>query len=182
MNTVPAARISVTVVARLAADVVVLNTGFDPQTVGESLAQQVDDYVRRERLSYYPALDFFRGRADAVDPALLTLLDELAGFGSGYAHHELRRRPRPAFAAVQVTQLSVQAYALPRARLRQPDRLAILARHYAPDTLRAELLLSLSRHGRDAAAVQAGLEAVERSMAAAFAAFSIVAGPLAADG
>lgn len=182
MNGAPVTRIGVTVVARLAADVVALNTGFDPLTVGESLAQQVDDYVLRERLNYYPALDFFRGRADAVDPALLTLLDELAGFCTGYARHELRRRPRPTFAAAQVTQLNVQAYALPRARLRQPDRLAVLARHYAPDTLRAELLLSPARTGRDAAAVRAGLEAVERSMAVAFAAFSIVAGPSALDG
>ena len=83
---------------------------------------------------------------------------------------------------MQIAQLSVQAYAMPRVRRRQLDRLTALARHYAPDMLRAELQLSSARNGGDAAAVAAGLRSVERDMMAAFAAFSIVAGPVALSG
>lgn len=182
MSVAAVTRTTVTVVARIAADVVTLNTGFDPLTIGENLAEQIDDYVRSGELSYYPPLDFFRERPDAVDPALLALLDELAGFSAYYGRHELRRRPLPIFAAAQVTQLSVQAYAMPRIRRRQRDRLTALACHYAPDTLRAELLLSSPRSRGDAETVQAGLRSVEHRMAAAFATFSIVAGPVAAGG
>lgn len=118
------------------------NVGYLPSILGKGLSVQIDDYVRRERLSYYPALDYFRDRPDAVDPALLALVDEVAAFCIRYATREFRRRLARAFSNVQVQQSQSTAYTLPRVLRRANDAERALARHFAPNQVKLELILS----------------------------------------
>ncbi len=153
------ARIEVlTVVANLTVSVpqetVEQGMGFLPWVLGENLAGQVDAYVMEEGLGYYPALDYFRDHPEAVDPALLVLIDEVATFCAGYARRELRRRLSRAFSSVKVEQAQCTAYTMPRVRPSRsgaPDGLAV---HYTPATVKMELLLGSIQKG--------GFEGVEQ--------------------
>jgi len=127
--------------------VVEQNVGYLPWVLGENLAGQVDAHVMEQGLGYYPAMDFFRDQADAVDPALLLLIDEIATFCASYARRELRRRLSRAFSSMQVEQAQCLAYTMPRVRPSRSGAPGGLAAHYSPNTLKMELLLSSIQKG-----------------------------------
>ena len=128
-------------------EVVEQNVGYLPWVLGENLAGQVDAYVMEQGLGYYPALDYFRDHPEAVDPALLILIDEVATFCATYARRELRRRLSRAFSTVKIEQAQVTAYTMPRVRPSRSGAPAGLAAHYTPATLKMELLLSSIQKG-----------------------------------
>lgn len=128
-------------------EVVEQNIGFLPWVLGENLAGQVDAYVMEQRVGYYPAIDYFRDYPEAVDPALLVLIDEISTFCAGYARRELRRRLSRAFSSVTIEQAQCTAYTMPRVRPSQSGAPAGLAAHYTPATLKMELLLSSIQKG-----------------------------------
>lgn len=127
--------------------VVEANMGYLPWVLGENLAGQVDAWVMEQGMGYYPALDFFRDHPEAVDPALLMLIDEIATFCATFARRELRRRLSRAFSSVQVEQAQCTAYTMPRVRPTRSGAPAGLAEHYTPSTLKMELLLSSIQKG-----------------------------------
>ncbi|MEN8170021.1 MAG: hypothetical protein ABFS08_07340 [Pseudomonadota bacterium] len=128
-------------------EVVDQQLGYLPWVLGENLAGQVDTYVMEEHLGYYPALDYFRDYPKAVDPALLTLVDEVAAFCAGFVRHELRRRLSRVFSKVRIEQLQCTAYTMPKVRPNRNNGPMDLAKHYCPDTLKVELLLSSIQKG-----------------------------------
>lgn len=140
-------RAAVTLKVRVGDAVIEPNLGYLPWVLGENLAGQVDPWVMEQRLGYYPALDFFRDKPEVVDPALLQLIDEVARFCEEYARRELRRRLRGGFSHVDVERIQNEAYAMPRVRPSQPKAPELLARHYAPATLRCELLVATLQKG-----------------------------------
>lgn len=124
-------------------EVVEQHTGYLPWVLGDNLAGMVDAYVMEQRLGYYPALDYFRDQPQAVDPALLILIDEIAIFSADYARRELRHRLARAFSSVELEQVYCTAYTMPRARPSHSNAPEELAAHYSPDTLKVELLLRM---------------------------------------
>jgi hypothetical protein len=135
-------RVVVTVETCVADALVEQNMGYLPWVLGENLAEQVLQYVEREGTGYFPAMDFFRTQPDAVDPALLGLIDEVARFCGDYARRELRRRLSRAFSNIGVGQEQCVAYGMPRVRPSQPNARERLARHYSPNVVKLELVLS----------------------------------------
>ena len=120
--------------------------GMTPESVGGFLADQVSAYVWREKGGYYPPLEFFRGREE-VDPELIGMAEEMAWFAEDWCRVEIRRRVTQAFSRLAVRNVQTIAFTMPRVRPRQPNAQHLLARHYAPDTLRVELLASSLERG-----------------------------------
>ena len=154
-------------------EVVEQQVGYLPWVLGENLAGQVDTYVMEERLGYYPALDYFRDHPEAVDPALLHLIDEVATFCAGYARRELRRRLSRLFSNVEFEQMQCTAYTMPRMRPNRSNGPMELAQHYAPDTLKMELLLSSIQKERFEGEERLALEKVSRFAREPFAHFQL---------
>lgn len=123
------------------------NVGYLPWVLGDNLAGQVDAFVMEQGLGYYPALDYFRDYPEAVDPALLILIDEVANFCAAYARRELRQRLARAFSSVKIEQAQCIAYTMPRVRPARSGAPTDLAVHYSPATLKMELLLSSIHKG-----------------------------------
>lgn len=140
-------RFAVVLTANVPDGVVEANTGYVPWVLGENLGGQVDAWVMEQGLGYYPAMDFFRDRPAAVDPALLLLIDEVSTWCTAYAEREIRRRLSRAFSNVQVTQVRATAFGLPHVRPSRDGAPAALASHYAPNRLKAELLLGSIQKG-----------------------------------
>lgn len=153
--------------------VVEQNVGYLPWVLGENLAGQVDSYVMEQGLGYYPALDFFRDHPEAVDPALLQLIDEVASYCAAYTRSELRRRLSRVFSNVQFEQVQCLAYTMPRVRPQRGNAPAELARHYTPDTLKMELLLSTIQRGHFEGEERMALEKVSRLGREPFAYFQL---------
>ena len=122
-------------------------TGYLPWVLGENLAAHVDTYVMEEHLGYYPALDFFRDYPVVASPSLLAFIDEVAAFCVNFARGELSSRLEHVFSSMQIEQLQCTAYTMPRVRPNRSNGPMDLAQHYAPDTVRVELLLSSIHKG-----------------------------------
>lgn len=117
---------------------------FSPRNVGEQLAQQMDAYVSAESLGYYPALDYCVER-EAMEAALVEVLEQLVWLGTSLVRDEVRQRLRPFFASVQVQTMQSTVYSLPQVRPGHKDAREQLARHLTPNRARFDLLLTIFR-------------------------------------
>lgn len=119
-----------------------------PERVGEELAQAIDAYVRANATGYYPALEYFR-KVDGVDPDLIDTAEQMAWLISKLVREEIQKKLRPIFSSVQFQSIQTHAFSLPSIRPNQRDAVTLLARHYSPDTIKLELMLTLMRKDAD---------------------------------
>lgn len=113
---------------------------------GANLATQIDALVRREKLGYYPALDYFASR-DGIDRGLLVAHEEAARFVREHVEKEARARLWPAFSHVRVVNTQSLAFALPSVRPSRPEALSALAQHYTPTQVKIDLVVSSLKKG-----------------------------------
>jgi hypothetical protein len=149
--------------------------GYLPWVLGENLAGQVDAWVMEQGLGYYPALDYFRALPEAVDPALIELIDQVALFCADLSRRELTRSLQRAFSRVQVGHQQCMAYTMPRARPSRGGAPEALARHYAPNTLKLQIQLSTVQRSEFDGAEQLALDKLRRWGSPGFSRFEILA-------
>lgn len=113
-----------------------------PMVVGMELADQVDAYSRREKLGYYPALDYFDTVKEVVDPELLDAARNIAWFAGNAVREEIQIRLRGVFSNVQLESAQCLAFTFPPVRPNQNGALEDLADHYTPNIFRLCLLVS----------------------------------------
>lgn len=139
---------AVSVRVGLALAVIEQRLGAYAATAGPALAAHVDAFVQREKFGYYPALEFFTAHPD-IAPGLVAAVEQVGLFVCDYARTETRRRLWPVFSQVRIRNIQLPALTLPSVRPRQPDALALLARHYTPLVVRLDLILTSLEKGRD---------------------------------
>jgi len=113
-----------------------------PVVVGETIAQQVHEYVTREGLGYYPAIDYFQEQT-GVDRELIDALGNISWVATGMVRNEIRIRMRPVFSIIHYESIQTIAYTMPTARPGQKDALALLAKHFTADTVKVNLNATL---------------------------------------
>ena len=118
-----------------------------PRVVGAELAQQVDDYVKRQQLGYYPALAYFKDHGD-IDPDLLNAEDEIAWFLTNFMQGEVKRLLRRQFIELRFESVLATAFSLPGVRPSQDRASEKLAQHYTVDTVR--MLIEATTAGKSA--------------------------------
>lgn len=149
MSNLHFSRIAVSLQVRLPATTIEEHAVASPYVVGEQLAQEVTQHVQRERLGYYPALDYFRNVPD-VDPELLNAVESLSWLVCGLVRDEIRARLRAVFSNLRFESMQTLANTLPAIRPGQPNALHELAQHYTPDQVRLNLVAtSLRRQDND---------------------------------
>lgn len=115
-------------------------------TLGTDLANAVDAATREQRLGYFPALDYFIDQA-GVNPALLTTTSNLARTVRDHVRREVQQHLAPFFSQIIIRRITSPAYTLPRVSPQQADALEALARHYFPDSVRLDLVVSSVERG-----------------------------------
>lgn len=138
--------VGLSLLIRLSHEIAETQLGYSPRLLGESLAAQVSDYVRREGLGYYPPLGYFV-QTPGLDPDLLALTQEIARYSCEFVDQEIRRQLRGVFSSVRVEQMHCTAYVMPHVRKGQPNALLELCRHYTPDTVKLELIVVMLEKG-----------------------------------
>jgi len=116
--------------------------------IGEELASAIDKYSREYKLGYYPAIDYFR-QTVGIDQGLIDSAEHMARFASKLARKEVQSRLRPIFSRVKFQSIQTEAFTLPSVRPNQPSAFDLLVKHYTPDTIKMELLVSLLRKDED---------------------------------
>lgn len=133
-----------------------------PIQVGKQAAKFVDEYARQHQLGYYPALDFFRERPEALfDPDLLTTLDRLAWMGAQRVRDEAINQLGPVFSSVTVESVQSLCYLMPTVRPRQADALQALEQHFTPGHIKLGLKVTMLQKRSN----PEGLEAFTRKAA-----------------
>ena len=111
------------------------------KVLGSALASQVDAWVRQRRLGYYPALEFLVDQG-AVPTEQFEALRTLAATVRKRAKRDVQTHLWPVFSSVHIERAHSLAFLLPRLTPGKPDARSELARHYFPNTVRLELVLS----------------------------------------
>ena len=121
--------------------------------IGKTLAQIAQEYEQESKTAYYPAIDFFKTQ-DNVDPDLITSAEQVAWLVSKLARETIQIKLRPIFSSVHFQSIQTLAFSLPKVRPLKGgasiEVIEALSRHYTPDTVKIELLLSMIRRESEA--------------------------------
>ena len=121
--------------------------------IGKTLAQIAQEYEQESKTAYYPAIDFFKTQ-DNVDPDLITSAEQVAWLVSKLARETIQIKLRPIFSSVQFQSIQTLAFSLPKVRPLKGgasiEVIEALSRHYTPDTVKIELLLTMIRRESEA--------------------------------
>ncbi|HEY5602655.1 MAG TPA: hypothetical protein VIM41_06065 [Gammaproteobacteria bacterium] len=110
--------------------------------LGEQLSNEIQKRVGQAGLGYYPALDFFRDQETFPD-YLLDAVDEVANLAAEIAAHKINDVLVPIFSNVKINNIQCLAYALPGVRPNLPAVSAALSKHYTPNILKLEMVVSV---------------------------------------
>jgi hypothetical protein len=117
--------------------------------IGQTLANIADEYEKENRIGYYPAMDFFK-KLDSVDPDLITSAEQVSWLVSKLARETIQSKLRPIFSSVQFQSIQTMAFSLPKVRPNRTDALEHLAKHYTPDSVKIELIVTMMRRDSEA--------------------------------
>ena len=109
--------------------------------IGPSLASKIDQYVRDNKLGYYPALDYFIHN-EALDPDLMAAVEHVAAMVAEMAKRKVRVRLREPFSNIQFSHIQSVAMTLPRVRPNDSNALSALTEHYSPNRVRMTVVTS----------------------------------------
>ena len=129
--------------------------------IGQTLAAIADEYEKENRTGYYPAMDFFK-TLETVDPDLIASAEQVSWLVSKLARETIQSKLRPIFSSVQFQSIQTLAFSLPKVRPNKADAIEQLAKHYTPDTVKIELLVTMMR--RDSEAEDSRAEPYARKM------------------
>ena len=138
MSIPPGQKIAMSIDLKIVHSIIEQHIAASPYVVGVELARQIDGYVRKQQLGYYPALDYFRHNS-AVDPDLYNTAESIAWLIENLTQQSLRTYLRPVLSDIQFDSTHVQIYILPHVRPQQNNAIHSLTAHLTPDHLRVSL-------------------------------------------
>ena len=117
--------------------------------IGKTLAAIAVEYEQENKTGYYPAIDFFK-TLDDVDPDLIESAEQVAWLVSKLARETIQKQLRPIFSSVHFQSIQTLAFSMPRVRPNKKDASEQLSKHYTPDTVKIELVLTMLRRDSEA--------------------------------
>ena len=142
MNTLHFATVALALRVRVPRAALMEHLPASPYTLGTDIAQQTHDYVLHAQLGYYPPLDFLKTQ-NVIDGYLFDAAQHIATVSSEFAQLRINEKLVPIFSSVRFQAIHIHAFALPAIRPNQPHAVEHLARHYTPDVVKCDLLLSV---------------------------------------
>lgn len=142
-------KVLVTVNVQLKTSQLRLHLPCSANIIGKALAAVAVEYESENKTGYYPAIDFFK-TVDSVDPDLIESAEQVAWLVSKLARETIQKQLRPIFSSVQSQSIQTLAFSMPKTRPNQTDAEEQLARHYTPDSVKIELVLTMMRRDSEA--------------------------------
>jgi hypothetical protein len=117
--------------------------------IGQTLAEIAVEYEKENKAGYYPAIEFFK-TLDNVDPDLIASAEQVSWLVSKLARETIQSKLRPIFSSVQFQSIQMLAFSLPKVRPNKPGAVEKLSKHYTPDSVKVELVLTMMRRDSEA--------------------------------
>lgn len=141
MSGIAIIKVSLTVNLVISQDLLAQKFGEPALSMGSALAEQVGNYVRTNKMGYYPALDFFK-QNEGIDKKLLDDAEHLSWQVCEWVQREIRARLREAFSNIHFDQIQSVAYSMPKIRPKMPQASDLLTDHFSPDSVRLTMIAS----------------------------------------
>jgi len=110
--------------------------------LGSQVANEVDKRVARQGLGYYPAIEYFIEQ-DSFPVYLLDAMQEVAALTIDIVSTTIKDTLVPIFSQVQMNNIQCQAFSLPSVRPGKPNAIRDLAKHFTPNVVKFELVVSV---------------------------------------
>lgn len=149
MSNLHITKVSMTLDLKVPANDIEKHLPASPYVVGEQIAEQVMDYVNKNKIGYFPALDYFRERDEVLDKDLINAADNITWLVSNMVREEITRKLRGVFSNVKIESIHAHAFTMPSIRRNSNNIEHKLASHYTPDHFKVALTLSSIRNHDD---------------------------------
>lgn len=110
--------------------------------LGDQVANEVNKRVARQDLGYYPAIEYFIEQ-DSFPGYLLDAMQEVSTLTIDIVTSTINDLLVPIFSNVQIRNMQCLAYSLPSVRPGKPHAIRDLARHFTPNAVKFELVVSV---------------------------------------
>ncbi len=167
-------KIHITLIVKVAHDVLAQHLPSSPAVVGEMLTTQIVEQVNKTRLGYFPALDYFQQQG-GVDPDLIEAAQTIGWFAARYSREEIQRRLRPFFSSLSFQSVHTQAFSMPSVRVNQINAWQTLCTHYTPDTVKIDIIAAvLKKQSNPQGLAHWAKQLFTRNMGDAFESFEVI--------
>jgi len=117
--------------------------------LGNQVANEVDKRVARQGLGYYPAIEYFIEQ-DSFPAYLLDAMQEVSALTIDIVSNTINDLLVPIFSNVQISNMQCLAFSLPSVRPGKPHALRDLAKHFTPNAVKFELVVSVLQKEKSA--------------------------------
>ena len=174
MTQLHVSKIHITLLVKVAHSVLAQHLPSSPEVVGEMLTTQIVEQVKKQKLGYFPALDYFQQQG-SVDADLIEAAQPIGWFAARYSREEIQRRLRPFFSSLSFQSVHTQAFSLPSVRANQLNAWHILCAHYTPDTVKIDIIATvLKKQNAPEGLANWAKQLFMRNMGDAFESFEVI--------
>ena len=110
--------------------------------LGSQVANEVDKRVERQDMGYYPAIEYFV-EGEGFPGYLIEALQEVSILSIDIVSGTVNELLVPIFSNVKIDNVQCLAFSLPPVRPGKPDAIQALAKHYTPNAVKFELVVSV---------------------------------------
>lgn len=142
MTRLHVSKIHITLLVKVSHNVLAQHLPSSPEVVGEMLTTQIVEQVNKQKLGYFPALDYFQ-QQESIDADLIDAAQTIGWFTARYTREEIQRRLRPFFSSLSFQSVHTQAFSLPPVRVNQINAWQTLCAHYTPDTVKIDMIATV---------------------------------------
>ena len=135
-------KIHITLQVSVPADLLERHLPSSAEVVGEALTEQVVAAVNKNKLSYFPELDFLQKQGD-IDEDLMDAVDTIAWFACKLVREEVNKKLREFFSTLSFEAVKCTSFSMPGVRVNELNAWHELVEHYTPNTIKLDVIASI---------------------------------------
>ena len=110
--------------------------------VGKALTESALASVKKNKIGYFPALEYFQNQGD-LDDDLIDAAETIGWFASKIAREEVQRKMRHFFSTIHFQSVQTLAFTMPNVRPNKHNAYQLLIEHYTPDVVKLDIVASV---------------------------------------
>jgi len=135
-------KLHITLQIKVPSEVLERHLPSSPGVVGEALTEQVIEAVKKQKLSYFPALEFLEKQGD-IEQDLIDAMETISWFACKLVREEVHEKLHVFFSELSFQSVKCTSYAMPGVRANHINAWQELVAHYTPDTVKLDVIASV---------------------------------------
>lgn len=142
MSSLHITKLHITLQIKVPIEVLKRHLPSSPEVVGEALTEQVLAAVKKQQLSYFPALAFLEKQGE-IEQDLLDATETISWFACKLAREEVHNKLRAFFSELSFQSVKCTSYAMPSVRANHINAWQKLVEHYTPNTVKLDVIATV---------------------------------------